>query len=413
MEGTNSYAYDARGQLTAVTYPDGNSETFAYDPVGNRIHLGGSGSTPTNYTYGPANRLLFSKSAVETNVYTFDDAGRLVGQTVNGQPRSYGYDFMSRMTSLTDTNGSVFSYAFDGEGNRIRQSLNDCLSTRFVYDGANAVVELSAEGGSAYGGNVSNEVVWAWVNRPGLDQPVERIAFIGGTPRNRQVFHTAGLGSVFMLTDESGGGIQTYSYAAFGGIRARAGTDLNRVTFTARETIGDSRGFYFFRNRIVDPNIGRFTSEDPLGFVDGANLYLYVVNNPVALFDPLGLAYFAYCNLKGWIPMNNHPLLNVLNIGIYHEHLFFEDEQGGDIGYFGDNGGTLGPDPSPSGYRKRWGKCYDDALMRKAVENVKLEPYHLFFKPSKEKSKYNCQDWASDVRREYKRLLKERERNCK
>ena len=68
--------------------------------------------------------------------------------------RTYGYDFMSRMTSLTDTNGSVFGYVFDGEGNRVRQSLNDCLSSRFVYDGANAVVEM----------NASNEVVWAWVN---------------------------------------------------------------------------------------------------------------------------------------------------------------------------------------------------------------------------------------------------------
>jgi YD repeat-containing protein len=70
--------------------------------------------------------------------------------------RTYGYDFMSRMTSLTDTNGSVFGYVFDGEGNRVRQSLNDCLSSRFVYDGANAVVEM----------NASNEVVWAWVNGP-------------------------------------------------------------------------------------------------------------------------------------------------------------------------------------------------------------------------------------------------------
>jgi len=45
-----------------------------------------------------------------------DDAGRLVGQTVNGQSRAYGYDFQSRMTSLTDTNGSIFSYAFDVKG---------------------------------------------------------------------------------------------------------------------------------------------------------------------------------------------------------------------------------------------------------------------------------------------------------
>ena len=39
------------------------------------------------------------------------------------------------MTSLTDIDGSVFAYEFDGEGNRLSQSLNDCLSKRFVYAG--------------------------------------------------------------------------------------------------------------------------------------------------------------------------------------------------------------------------------------------------------------------------------------
>ena len=288
LGGTNSYSYDARNWLTAAAYPDGRIETFAYDPVGNRIHLGGAGSTPTDYAYGPVNRLLAAATATETNAYTYDAAGRLVGQAVNGQDRTYGYDFMSRMTSLTDTNGSVFSYAFDGEGNRIRQNLNDCLETRFVYDGPNVVMELSAEGGSAYGGNASNQVVRAYVNGPGVDQPIERIDFINGTPRNRQVFHADGLGSITMLTDESGEPIQTYTYAAFGDIRAQTGTDLNRITYTAREALGDSLNFFYYRNRILDPATGRFTSEDPLGFVDGANRYGYVVNNPVMFVDPDG-----------------------------------------------------------------------------------------------------------------------------
>ena len=289
LEGTNSYAYDARDWLMTATYPDGKSEDFAYDPVGNRTSLvqtvAGGPATTTDYAYGPVNRLLSSSSS-ETNEYTYDSAGRLVAQTVDpagggagGQSRAYGYDFMSRMTSLTDTNGSVFGYAFDGAGNRIRQSLNDCLSTRFVYDGPNAVLEL----------NASNEVAWAWVNGPGVDQPVERIGFINGTARARQVFHADGLGSIGALTDESGSAIQTYAYEAFGSIRAQTGADLNRVTFTAREALGDSRSFYYYRNRVLDSNTGRFTSEDPLKFIDGPNRYIYVGDNPINWIDPLGL----------------------------------------------------------------------------------------------------------------------------
>ncbi len=106
------------------------------------------------------------------------------------------------------------------------------------------------------------------------------------------MIHADGLGSVSALTDESGEPVQTYAYAAFGGIREQTGTDLNRVTFTAREALGDSLGLFYYRHRIYDPHTGRFTSEDPLGFVDGANRYVYVGNNPVNYVDPFGLSPF-------------------------------------------------------------------------------------------------------------------------
>ena len=136
--------------------------------------------------------------------------------------------------------------------------------------------------------NASNGVIHAYVNGPGIDQPIERIGFINGTPRQRQVFHADGLGSIAALTDESGEPVQTYAYEAFGKVRARTGADLNRVTYTAREAMGDSLGFYYYRNRILDPNTGRFTSEDPLGFIDAPNRYVYVINNPINFLDPWG-----------------------------------------------------------------------------------------------------------------------------
>lgn len=278
LEGTNAYVYDAHNWLTEAAYPDGKVEAFAYDQVGNRTYLGGAGSLPTDYTYGPVNRLYTSVTLAATNSYTYDDAGRLVAQTVDGQSRTYGYDFLSRMTSLTDTNGATFSYSFDGEGNRTRQSLNGCLETRYVYDGHNLVLEL----------NASNRVVHAFVNGLGIDQPIERIEFINGMPRNRRVFHVDGLGSVLALTDENGETIQSYTYAAFGGIRTRTGTDLNRLTYTAREALGDSLGFYYYRRRVYDPNIGRFTSLDPLGFIDTPSLYCYTKNRPLNAIDPFG-----------------------------------------------------------------------------------------------------------------------------
>jgi RHS repeat-associated protein len=41
--------------------------------------------------------------------------------------------------------------------------------------------------------------------------------------------------------------------------------------------------------RAYDPNLGRWTSEDPSGLLDGPNRFAYVHGNPGSVYDPLGL----------------------------------------------------------------------------------------------------------------------------
>ena len=70
------------------------------------------------------------------------------------------------------------------------------------------------------------------------------------------------------------------------------------------------------------------------------------------LVDPSGLAYFASRPLSGWpwIPgASNNPIDDYFNTEISHEQIFFEDEKGGNIGFFDD--GTLKHEENPSGYR--------------------------------------------------------------
>jgi RHS repeat-associated protein len=49
-------------------------------------------------------------------------------------------------------------------------------------------------------------------------------------------------------------------------------------------------GFVYMRNRYYDPELGRFITADPLGYVDGPSAYSFATNDPVNGSDPLGLA---------------------------------------------------------------------------------------------------------------------------
>lgn len=46
----------------------------------------------------------------------------------------------------------------------------------------------------------------------------------------------------------------------------------------------------YYRARYYDPKIGRFLSEDPIGFAAGTNFYSYVSNSPIGLADHFGLS---------------------------------------------------------------------------------------------------------------------------
>lgn len=61
-----------------------------------------------------------------------------------------------------------------------------------------------------------------------------------------------------------------------------------RYQYTGRE-YDEYTGLMFYRARFYDPQIGRFTSEDPIGLVGGVNLYSYVENKAVRFADPYGL----------------------------------------------------------------------------------------------------------------------------
>jgi RHS repeat-associated protein len=128
-----------------------------------------------------------------------------------------------------------------------------------------------------------------------IDQPLAMARDVDGDglfgALERFFYHTDHLGSVRLVTDAAGAVANRYDYDAFGNIEEATSyeTVVNPFGFTARERDPES-GLMFYRARYYDPKIGRFISEDPIGFESGdINIYRYVFNSPCNNVDPSGL----------------------------------------------------------------------------------------------------------------------------
>ncbi|MEM7391661.1 MAG: RHS repeat-associated core domain-containing protein, partial [Verrucomicrobiota bacterium] len=108
-------------------------------------------------------------------------------------------------------------------------------------------------------------------------------------------FHADDQFNVMALTDATGDVVERYEYGDFGrplffdGAGVSIGQSLvgNPYLFTGRRYDNET-GFYYYRARYMEPRSGRFTTRDPLGYIDGLNLFAYVGQNPFRWLDPFG-----------------------------------------------------------------------------------------------------------------------------
>lgn len=101
--------------------------------------------------------------------------------------------------------------------------------------------------------------------------------------------------NVRALADGTGAVVERYRYSAYGSVTILDPNDNeipesavgNHYMFQGRR-FDPETGLYYYRNRMMSSELGRFLQRDPLGYVDGWNLYAYVGNNPILYGDPLG-----------------------------------------------------------------------------------------------------------------------------
>jgi RHS repeat-associated protein len=259
--GTRTFGYDLVDRLTSVTGPAG--ESYSYDDVGNRT------SSHISATYGYQTGHFNQLSTTATAAYSYDANGNMSIKAEGSDMWRFGWDHENRVVTAATRRNSV-RYKYDALGRRIERNFGFGREhTKYTYDGPDTLVEDN------------KGTITKYINGSGIDSKLS--ARTGATSL---YFLSDHLGSTNGLADSTGALTSQTAYDSFGNPISNLATAYQ---FTGREYDSFS-GFYYYRARFYDPKIGRFISEDPIGFSGGdINIYIYTHSNPINKTDPYGL----------------------------------------------------------------------------------------------------------------------------
>ncbi len=249
---------------------------YAFDDV----EMTAEDLSATTYTYDAANQLTAMNVNGTTTNFTYDDWGRMVGKMQGSYAATYAYRFGDKVKAVTSNfpgETAFTAYNYDGLGRRQLEQRDNTTATWFRWSGSEECGEYAGTVGSWTIGALQTGYV------PGL------ATFAGANPSTAQWrYHlTDHLGSVRQLSGQTKAVLARYDYAPYGELMRSAGLPLT-VGYTGH--LWDSAiGQYYAPFRYYNPQTARWNMRDPLGFVDGPNVYAYVVGNPVKNIDPLGM----------------------------------------------------------------------------------------------------------------------------
>jgi RHS repeat-associated protein len=167
---------------------------------------------------------------------------------------------------------------------------SDCGDRQAVFSGGTSAAEYTetAAAGSAAGSawTVPSAATVQHVRGPDVGGGTKGLLYSlrNGLPTFNRY---NGRGDVVAQSDIDGTTTWAASYQADGRRTAEAGTNVERHRACTKEE--DPTGLLNEGFRYRDLETGTFISRDPLGHVDGPNVYCYVRQNPWTMWDPEGL----------------------------------------------------------------------------------------------------------------------------
>jgi RHS repeat-associated protein len=100
------------------------------------------------------------------------------------------------------------------------------------------------------------------------------------------------VGTIYKVWDHNAKSVaDNRTYDSFGNLVSQTGTTKTPLGFQGKYYDQES-GLNYFYHRYYNPTIGRFISEDPIGYFGSHDFYNFVYNSPLNNIDPYGLATF-------------------------------------------------------------------------------------------------------------------------
>ncbi|MDH6245483.1 SpvB/TcaC N-terminal domain-containing protein [Mycobacterium sp. OTB74] len=330
------YSYNDAGRVGLTPQPgDGNAmgiytERYVYDAVGNFLQMQHRGSASLQagwtraYTYvepsliedGNAGALLKTSNRLTrttlnpngnnpiTEPYSYDPHGNMTSFPHLSAVRWNFADQLQTTSRQVVTNGGTPEttyYVYDSNGQRVRK-----VTERFAPDVQTPARkdERICLGGFEVYRTYENDGTTTLLERETLHvmDDKQRIALVetrtldtdGNDQAPQQLIrYQLGnhLGSVSLELDDRAQIISYEEYAPFGSttyqaVRSQTETP-KRYRYTGMERDGEN-GFGYHGARYYAPWLGRWTTSDPSGLIDGTNLFRYGRDNPLKWLDPGG-----------------------------------------------------------------------------------------------------------------------------
>ena len=216
------------------------------------------------------NLIQINEQREPTLIFEYDADNNMIGAEVNGTNWTFRYDSQNQMYYSKIT--------FD----------SGVIDERFyIYDGLDCIAETDVDGTILREyiriGNTGGIVAEIRHNDPTCAPGYQSGTFY---------YHYNHRGDVIAVSEHNGGIIFKADYDAYGKI---VNCNSSIVNFSPRYTFSTKRffkelGLYYYGYRWYLPELGRWTTPDPISFYGGTcNFSKFCNNNPIILLDLFGL----------------------------------------------------------------------------------------------------------------------------